>query len=153
MNKNVICAVDVNDYDQDVIDLAATFAKQFGVDLDLVHTTLFPDPNNAAWPAYLGSPNVLIEDNHRLRKLSTKVLGVTVNHHHLSGFPVDKILEFVNKQNPPLLVLGTHARSGIARIFGSVASRILRHANCPVMVLRQRQNSQDFSDVKQESIK
>ena len=151
MKKNVICAVDVNDYDQDVIDLAATFARQFGVDLDLVHTTLFPDPNNAAWPAYLGSPNVLIEDNHRLRKIRTNVPDVAVNHHHLSGFPVEKILDFVEKQDPPLLVLGTHARRGVARIFGSVASKILRHASCPVMVLRQRQNSQDFADVKQES--
>ncbi len=151
MKKNVICAVDVNDFDQDVIDLAATFARQFGVGLDLVHATLFPDPNNAAWPAYLGSPNALIEDNRRLRKINTKVDGVAVKHHHLSGFPVEKILDFVEKQDPPLLVLGTHARRGLARILGSVASKIMRHANCPVMVLRQQQNSQDFADLKQET--
>ena len=152
MNKNVICAVDVNDYDQDVIDLAATFARRFGVDLDLVHVTLFPDPSNAAWPAYLGSPNVLIEDNRRLRKIGTNVSDVAVHHHHLSGFPIEKILELVEQQDPPLLVLGTHARRGIARVLGSVATKILRKAGCPVMVLRQQQNSQEFENVKQESL-
>ena len=61
MNENgVICAIDVNNYDQDVVDLAASFAKQFEVDLDLLHITLFPDPSNAAWPGYLGSPNTMI---------------------------------------------------------------------------------------------
>ena len=32
MNKNeIVCAIDVNDFDQQVVDLAATFAKQFDV--------------------------------------------------------------------------------------------------------------------------
>ena len=152
MNKNVICALDVNDYDQDVVDLAATFARRLGVELDLVHITLFPDPSNAAWPAYLGSPNAMIEDNRRLRKIGTNVSEVAVHHHHLSGFPVEKILEFVEHQDPPLLVLGTHARRGIARVFGSVATKIMRKASCPVLVFRQRQNSQEFENVKQESL-
>lgn len=153
MKKNgVICAIDVNDYDQNVVDLAATFAKQFGVDLNLVHVTLFPDPSNAAWPAYLGSPNVLIQDNRRLRKVTTNVGDVKVHHHHLSGIPKEKILGFVERNEPRLLVLGTHGRTGMARLFGSVASIVLRNANCPVMILRQRQNSQDFVDQKQETI-
>lgn len=149
MKKNgVICAIDVNDFDQDVIDLAAEFAGQFGVVLDLLHVTLFPDPANAAWPAYLGSPNEIIRDNRRLREIGTVVEGVEVRHHHLSGLPVEKILEFAERNEPRLLVLGTHGRQGIQRIFGSVASKVLRMADCPVMVLRQRQNSQEFVDTQ-----
>jgi len=149
MKENgVICAIDVNDYDQDVIDLAAEFAKQFDVDLDLLHVSLFPDPNNAAWPAYLGSPNAIIEDNRRLRKVKCNVEGVEVHPHHLSGIPTEKLLEFVNRNKPRLLVMGTHGRSGLKRIFGSVASKVLRHANCPVMVLRQKQNSQQLADLQ-----
>lgn len=153
MNKTgVICAIDVNDYDQDVIDLAATFARQFGVDLDLVSVTLFPDPTNAAWPAYVGSPATLIQNDLRLRKVTTNIVGVEVHHHHLSGIPTEKILEFIEKREPRLLVLGTHSRKGISRLFGSIATKILRHAKCPVMVLRQGQNSQDFADLKTEPI-
>ena len=149
MNENgVTCAIDVNNFDQDVVDLAAMYARQFEVDLDLLHVTLFPDPTNAAWPGYLGSPNTMIQDNHRLRAVTTNEPGVTIRHHHLSGLPAEKILEFVDKQQPQLLVMGTHGRRGLERIFGSVASVLLRRAPCPVMVLRQRQNSQQFADLK-----
>ena len=151
MKKNgVACAIDVNDFDQEVIDSAGAFAKQIGVDLDLVHVSLFPNPGEAVLPGYLGSPNVIIQDNRRFRQVTTNVEGVNINLHHLSGIPTDKILTFIDKYEPQLLVLGTHGRSGLSRIFGSVAAKILRRASCPVMVLRQRQNSQDFADLKNE---
>jgi universal stress protein A len=149
MSKNgVTCAIDVNNFDQDVVDLAAKFARLFEVDLDLLHVTLFPDPSNAAWPGYLGSPNTIIQDNHRLRAVTTNEPGVMIRHHHLSGSPEEKILGFVAKHEPQLLVLGTHGRRGLQRILGSVATGVLRRACCPVMVLRQRQNSQKFADLK-----
>ena len=95
MKKNgVICAIDVNDFDQDVVNMAAEFAKQFGVDLDVLHVSLLPDPANAAWPFYLGSPKVIIRDNRALRTVESEVGGVQINRHHLSGIPVEKILEF-----------------------------------------------------------
>ena len=144
--KGVICAIDVNDFDQQVVDLAAGFAGQFGVDLDLVHVSLFPDPSNAAWPAYLGSPSVIIEDNRRFREVQSNVEGVLVVHHHLSGLPSEKILEFAAKREPLLLVLGTHGRRGLARILGSTAATVLRHANCPVMVMRQGSNRRQLAD-------
>ncbi len=148
MKKNhIICAIDVNDYDQQVVDLAATFARHFDAALDLVHVTLFPDPANAAWPAYLGSPEVMISDNRRLREIEPNIEGLEVHYHHLSGTPSERILEFVRKHSPSLIVLGTHARRGLARILGSVATSVMRHAECPVLVLRQRQNSQKFADV------
>ena len=139
--QNVICAIDVNDFDQDVIDLAAKFADHFGVGLDILHVSLFPDPTVAAWPGYLGSPNVVIQDNRRLRKVTTQVAGVELYRHHLSGMPATKILEFVQRNEPQLLVLGTHGRRGLGRILGSVASKVMREATCPVMILRQRRKS------------
>lgn len=146
MNKNeIVCAIDVNDFDQQVVDLAATFAKQFNVKLNLLHVTLFPDPTNAAWPAYIGAPNELIRDNRLLREIHTEVEGVEIVRHHLSGFPVEKILGFVERNPPEMLVLGTHAHQGIKRFLGGIASKILRLANCPVMVLRMGQNSQKLS--------
>lgn len=36
-----------------------------------------------------------------------------------------------------LLVVGTHGRRGVAHFFlGSVAERVLRHASCPVLIVR-----------------
>ena len=153
MNQQaVICAIDVNDYDQQIVDLAARFAKQFGVDVDLVHVTLFPDPSNAAWPAYLGSPDPLIHDHRRLLKIVTNVPDVTLRYHHLSGSPSKQILQFADRTSPCLIILGTHGRSGMQRIFGSVASNVLRHSPFPVMVLRQQDNAHNVADLKPETI-
>ncbi len=145
--NRIMCAIDVNDFDQEVIDVAAFFAKQLGAKLDLVHVTLMPDPARAAWPAYFGSPESLIEDNRRLREIGTSVQGVEINHHHLSGFPSEKLLDFVESQRPGLLVMGTHGRRGVSRmLLGSVASKVMREARCPVIVMRQRRQEGDQPD-------
>lgn len=149
MNKDgVLCAIDVNDFDQQVVDVAASFAKQFGVDLDLIHVSISPNPDKAAWPAFIGAPHEMIRDNRLFRKISTNVEGVEIRRHHLSGFPVEQLVDFVERNEPKLLVLGTHARSGIRRILGSIAAKVMRRVSCPVMVLRQKQNSQTYSDVR-----
>ena len=153
MNEgNVLCAIDVNDFDQNVVDVAARFASQFGVDLELIHVTLVPDPMKAAWPAYTGDSNEIAKDNQRLREIGTTIPGVEIHRHQLSGMPVEKLVAFTNRNQPQLLVLGTHARRGIKRMLGSVAMKIMRRVECPVVVLRQRKNSQDFSDMKAETI-
>jgi nucleotide-binding universal stress UspA family protein len=147
MNPNgIICAINVNDFDQDVVDLAATFAQQAHTDLDIVHVTLFPDPVHSSWPSYRVSPYALLDNDRLLQKVTTTVSGVPIHRHHLSGLPGEKILEFAGKNQPRLLVVGTHGRKGLARIFGSVAAKILRHARCPVMVVRQRQGARKFAD-------
>jgi universal stress protein A len=145
--NHIICAVDVNDYDQQVIELAETFARRFDAVLDLVHVTLFPDPTNAAWPAYLGSPATMIAEHRRLRAIGDEIGGVDVRHHHLTGTPSDRLVDFINQQSPLMVVLGTHGRKGLSRIVGSVATSVLRQATCPVLVLRQHQNSQQFADL------
>lgn len=144
----ILCCIDVNDFDQEVIDVAATFARQAGKDLHLLHITLSPDPAGAAWPAYVGSPNFVVEDNLRLKKVDTNVAGVQVARHHLSGLPTEKILDFVERNMPRLLVLGTHGRRGLSRLLGSTAAAVLRKVPCPVLIVRQRQRSEVTSKVR-----
>ena len=56
-----------------------------------------------------------------------------------TGPVVDRILEYVSKHRIDLIVMGTHGRSGLARLFvGSVASRVVSASPCPVMTVRGR---------------
>jgi universal stress protein A len=49
----------------------------------------------------------------------------------------DIILDTARETETDLIVMGTHGRSGMARLFmGSVAEHVLRHANCPVVTIR-----------------
>jgi nucleotide-binding universal stress UspA family protein len=55
----------------------------------------------------------------------------------LDGMPGEQILRAAKALKPRLLVVGTHGRRGVARFFlGSVASRVVAGATCPVVTVR-----------------
>ncbi len=134
--NNVACAVDIENVYQKTIDMAATFATLFGVDLDLVYVTISPDAAATAWPGYLTSPTEMIDDHHRFLEVKPSMTEVKVHYHHLAGPPSTKILDFVTNTQPRLLVMGTHGRTGLQRILGSCAEYVMRRATCPVMLVR-----------------
>lgn len=52
------------------------------------------------------------------------------------SMPADAIMDFAERENPDLLVLGTHGRGAFGRAFiGSVASSIVRRARCSVLLV------------------
>lgn len=56
------------------------------------------------------------------------------------GNPAEKILEVCQRQNIDLIAMSTHGRSGIGRwLLGSVAEKVLRHSEKPVLLLRARE--------------
>jgi nucleotide-binding universal stress UspA family protein len=49
----------------------------------------------------------------------------------------EAIVAAANSENVDLIVVGSHGRSGVSRFFiGSVSDYVVRHAHCPVMVVR-----------------
>jgi nucleotide-binding universal stress UspA family protein len=52
------------------------------------------------------------------------------------GDPVEEILREAGAFAAELLVIGTHSRSGIERLLGSVTTKVVRKATCPVLVVR-----------------
>ncbi len=51
--------------------------------------------------------------------------------------PFEAIMDKVNSLQPDLIVMGTHGRSGFKKLLlGSVAEKVLRHAPCNVLTLR-----------------
>lgn len=140
-SAGVLCALDVNDYDPEVVDLAATLARQYAVGLDLIHVTWMPESNAGA--SVTGAGQTQASDHELLQRVTTSVEDVDIRRHHLSGSPPEEILKYVERHPPQLLVMGTHGRRGLARVLGSTASYVLRRARCPVMVARQRQSDSE----------
>jgi nucleotide-binding universal stress UspA family protein len=55
------------------------------------------------------------------------------------GLPVEAILKTAAVRNADLIVMGTHGRSGFRRMMlGSVAERVLRESNLPVLTVREK---------------
>lgn len=54
----------------------------------------------------------------------------------------DIILDTARSASADLIVMGTHGRTGVKRLFlGSIAEHVLRHAECPVVTVRASRNS------------
>jgi nucleotide-binding universal stress UspA family protein len=63
--------------------------------------------------------------------------GVSAGGILLTGVPHEAIVRAGKSRRADLLVIGTHGRTGLARLFlGSVASRVLALASCPVLTVR-----------------
>lgn len=54
-----------------------------------------------------------------------------------AGVPFEEILKVARDNVTDLIVMGTHGRTGITHmVIGSVAEKVLRHAPCPVLCIR-----------------
>ena len=66
-----------------------------------------------------------------------KTSGVRASGYVLEGVAHDQIARFARSKHADLLVVGTHGRSGLAKLFlGSVAGRVVAAAPCPVLTVR-----------------
>jgi nucleotide-binding universal stress UspA family protein len=55
----------------------------------------------------------------------------------LDGTAHERIVRAARSKRADLIVIGTHGRTGLARLFlGSVAGRVVATATCPVMTVR-----------------
>jgi nucleotide-binding universal stress UspA family protein/quercetin dioxygenase-like cupin family protein len=62
---------------------------------------------------------------------------IHVEHRLTEGDPADEILRLAEQLHCDLIVMGTHGKTGLARLLtGSVAEEVLRKAQCPVLVVR-----------------
>jgi len=66
-----------------------------------------------------------------------KKAGVTAQGLLLDGIAHEQIERAIRSKRVDLVVIGTHGRTGLARFFlGSVASRVVASATCPVLTVR-----------------
>jgi nucleotide-binding universal stress UspA family protein len=123
---------------------AVDLAKGNRAELLLVHVLIPAIPMMA--DGYL-SPKVYEDMENASRAYGQKHLaalvrkakqaGVRVKGLLLEGIPHERVAGAARSKKADLLVIGTHGRTGFAKLFlGSVASRILAVAPCPVLTVR-----------------
>jgi len=63
--------------------------------------------------------------------------GLDVHTEILRGDPVQSVVEYANQSDTDLIILGSHARTGLsALISGSFTSRISSRVKCPLLLVR-----------------
>jgi nucleotide-binding universal stress UspA family protein len=122
---------------------AIVLAEAFGASLHVLHVV--PDPSALGWgvdTAYL--PQALeraeTEARERLATLLTPAERDRFQARFVveTGAPAHKILDYADQNGVDLIVMGTHGRGAIERLWvGSVTERVVRRALCPVVSVRQ----------------
>ncbi len=73
--------------------------------------------------------------------------GIATEHQIIFGTPVPIILQTIVDQTIDLIVMTTHGYTGFKRWFyGSVANKVLRGANCPLLLVRNQPSGEDTAE-------
>ena len=80
-----------------------------------------------------------VEGKNAVERVKTMANDLNVKTFVISGRPAHEITEFAVENKVDLIVIGSHGTGGIERmLLGSVADKVIRTANQPVLVVRSR---------------
>jgi nucleotide-binding universal stress UspA family protein len=146
--RKILLPVDLGSESRRAVQAAAAIARRYEASVDLFHVwqppTLLPT-QLVMMPPQGGPPQMASEvaqeiARAQLQELADEVRKEGVAHvrcHVGVGDPAHDICELVTKGGFDLIVMATHGRTGLAHAFlGSVTEKVLRHASCPVLVVR-----------------
>ncbi len=75
--------------------------------------------------------------------VALRTAGFRAEPEVLSGSPAHAIVAFASDWDADLVILGSHGRTGLARLLlGSVARNVLHHAGCSVLIVRRQVEAQ-----------
>jgi nucleotide-binding universal stress UspA family protein len=122
-----------------VVGHAADLAAVHGATLELlyvINTASFANlPMETSWE---GVGEMLREEGESALEAAERVAGdVATRRQLLEGNPAHEIVAYADREGCDLICMGTHGRGGINRLLlGSVAERVVRSADVPVLTVR-----------------
>ena len=136
--QNVVVPIDFSDATQEALTMAAECAFE-NRNIHVVHVVWAADP----FPEFnTWNANDLAVRRETAQKKIEEMLeandmcGAVVSV--LAGDPGQQIVEYTEEIEADLVVIPSHGYSGLKRLLlGSTAERVVRHASCPVYVLRR----------------
>lgn len=112
-------------------------------DIEVPWWTGFPEPGSPElMPTFIEAAEASRRHRDELVMSMTDTLraaGLSATGDRLEGDAATELLARAGATKTDLIVLGTHGRSGLARlVIGSVARNVLHHATCSVLIVRER---------------
>ncbi len=153
MITTVVAGVDLSVPSEQALDRAAAIAQLNSAHLIMVNAQADDAPVQHVDNAVLEqlgevSAAVRAEEARRLiaKVQQLQALGVDVELINQAGSPGEVISQIALERQAELIVIGTHGHTGIQRfLLGSVATAVLRHAPCDVLVCRGSSGASAFS--------
>lgn len=147
--KTIVVGTDFSEVSDEALRTAAMYARMFGARVLVAH--VFDTTPNVP-PVIWSRPDLIdrsvqAEVEQAIRETldgKTASLLADVPDVELSvcqhPSPGRALCQTAQDAGADLLIVGSHGRTGLSRAFlGSVAEQVVRHASCPVLVVRERQ--------------
>jgi universal stress protein A len=151
--ENILCATDFSSEAEHALQYGATLALETGGRLTVLHVCQQPDyirPDlSVALEKGAGHAGESFREysERDARRRSAELVALLptalverTRVQTLFGNPAQSIIEYAEHNRCDLIVMGTHGWTKIAHfVLGSVAERVVRHAPCPVLIVRASQ--------------
>lgn len=143
----ILAATDLTDPGLPAIETAASEAERRGRKLVVMHAMEFATEADASLGLIGALPALETEDTRSVKRaLASQIIESALQRLGAKGEIViadddasGEALRLADALPAELIVVGTHSRSGLARVVvGSRATRIIENAPCSVLVVRQR---------------
>jgi nucleotide-binding universal stress UspA family protein len=139
--RKILIAVDESAFAARAADVGFELARSLGAQVALIHAV---DPSVVAYAPEGGVPaselvNLAQQDGRRLlaafaQRASLQPAPLEFIH---VGKSASEIVKAAKDWPADLIVIGSHGRGGVNRLLlGSVAEAVMRHAACPVLIVR-----------------
>ncbi|MGD0790735.1 MAG: universal stress protein [Terriglobales bacterium] len=134
--NNILFATDFSPCSNAALPYALSVARRYGATVHAAH--VMPDEADLLFMSPESWPAVLEEEDKRIQgyidQLEKQFQGLPHDVLTSRGQVADVLAQIIEEREINLLVLGTHGRSGVRKLFlGSVAEEIFRRATCPVL--------------------
>ena len=138
--SKVLVAVDGSEYSMNAAEYAISITKAYRSQLIALHVVT----SDVSTIASTFSPQMEeIKKNaqeffDKMRRKGNTSSDIPLRTELIaSSSVVGGIIDFAEKENIDLIVVGTRGRSGLKRLLlGSVASGVVNYAHCPVMIVK-----------------
>ena len=135
--RQILCPIDFSTHSVFANDYASQLAKSTGAKIYYLHVVDTTAPYDASFECHVPSDCDLDDEQDELLTIAPTCDGIEHQHVSMVGRPVEVILDFIRKHDVDLVIMGTHGRTGVARLaMGSVAESVLRQANCTVATIK-----------------
>jgi len=150
--RHILVATDFSEYSRRAMQYALSLAERMGASIDLLHVWEPPAHLEAESMVMVsGEPGSEVDSSSLAQ--AGQLLHAWSEHYHSDSVPLrvhlergpvaDAILR-VSNNGYDLVVMGTHGRTGLARLFmGSVAQKVVARATCPVLTVHGMEEEQE----------
>lgn len=144
--KRILVPVDFSECSAKALQYALPFARQFGATLLVTHVIqpYIPIPEMTGVDVELIEMQMREAAGRELKAICQSLPADVASERVLRiGHAPTGIVDAAKELSADLIIVSTHGRSGLAHVFlGSTAERVIRHAGCPVLVVRE--NEREF---------